>query len=217
MTRWHCECATTEGPLSHIIWTFVIINLYKSLKGEARERKKHVQHKEAYQSFMISRSGSVQPDDDIYVILVHLQWKIQRSSHIDIQGESGLLAFIHWIFIWVSQKWSYLTVLITLSCADINYVYSEYIWKFVNGEKQGYMRNYFCFYYIEQAFFIINYNCASLWLTLLVQFIFSLEKYEVEIHELSPNGNGFCDTRGQKQHCKEVGSEQVRTGVKAKM
>ena len=53
--------------MSHIIWTFVIINLYKSLKGGAIERKKHVQYKEAYQNFMISRSGSVQPDDDISV------------------------------------------------------------------------------------------------------------------------------------------------------
>ena len=46
---------------------------YKSLKGEAIERKKHVQYKEAYQNFMISRSGGVQPDDDISAILVHLQ------------------------------------------------------------------------------------------------------------------------------------------------
>ena len=48
-------------------------SIYKSLKGEAIERKKHGQYKEAYQNFMISRSGSVQPDDDISAILVLLQ------------------------------------------------------------------------------------------------------------------------------------------------
>ena len=46
---------------------------YKSLKGEAIERKKHMQYKEAYQNIMSSRSGSVQPDDDISAILVQLQ------------------------------------------------------------------------------------------------------------------------------------------------
>ena len=77
--------------MSHIIWTFVIINLYKFLKGEAIERKKHAQYKEAYQIFMISRSGSVQlDDDDISVILVHLKRKIQRSSHMNNHGERGL-------------------------------------------------------------------------------------------------------------------------------
>ena len=40
---------------------------YKSLKGEAIERKKHGQYKEAYQNFMISRSGSVQPDGDVHI------------------------------------------------------------------------------------------------------------------------------------------------------
>ena len=45
---------------------------YKSLKGEAIERKKHGQYKEAYQNFVISRSGSVQPDGEVSAILVHL-------------------------------------------------------------------------------------------------------------------------------------------------